>query len=184
MDNNKYKYKGKILVSRPIIYDDIFNRTVILVVEDNEWGTMGFILNKPSENEVSDLMFNINRPQTVFEGGPVHTHKLFYIHNRPDLIQDSISIIDNFYWSGNFNDVQESISSQRIEPEEIRFFLGYSGWEKGQLEKELEQNAWLVMENNINLLNAWDVNLWKRQLEQLGGEHLLWLNMPSNPLLN
>ncbi len=179
-----YKYKGKILVSRPIIYDDIFNRTVVLIVEDNESGTLGFILNRPSDNEVSQLVDEIDSSHIVFEGGPVHQQRLFYIHNRPDLIKDSKQISDTYYWSGSFEDVQENLSTDRISEDEIRFFLGYSGWEEGQLQRELDKNAWLVMENNFNLLSFWGVDLWKRQLTLLGGEHLLWLNMPENPLLN
>ncbi len=179
-----HKYKGKILVSRPVLNDDFFNRTVLVVVEDNEWGTIGFILNKPMDSQVHEFIFKLNSESTVYEGGPVHPHKLFYIHSRPDLIKDSIQISEDYYWSGNFNDVKESIASDRIKPEEIRFFLGYSGWENGQLDDEFKENAWMVMENNFDLLADWNVNLWKRQLKILGGENLLWLNMPENPLLN
>ncbi len=181
---NTHKYKGKILVSRPVIFDDIFNRTVVVIVEDNDWGTIGFILNKPMDSQVTDLIYNLNMDSLVYEGGPVNQHRLFYIHSRPDLIKDSIQIGTHFYWSGNFNDVKEAVASKRIEDHEIRFFLGYSGWEEGQLQNELDDSAWLVMENNFDLLKKWNVDLWQRQLKILGGKNLLWINMPENPLLN
>ncbi len=99
---NNYKYKGKILVSRPVISDDIFNRTVVVIVEDNEMGTMGLILNKPLENTLGELIHRMDSESIVYEGGPVHQHRLYYIHSRPDLIKESVRITDQFYWSGNF----------------------------------------------------------------------------------
>ena len=145
---NKKLKKGKLLIAEPsIIGDTSFNRSVILLADDNNLGTVGFILNKPLPYALKDLIKNTNSNFKVFNGGPVEQDNLFFIHNSPDLIPESIEISKGLFWGGNFKIVLELINTKLISEKEIQFFLGYSGWDEKQLDLELESNSWLLTDN-------------------------------------
>jgi len=179
--------KGKLLTSKPsIIGDTHFNRSIILLVEHGEEGSIGFILNKPMNLNISDLIPNIDSNFMVYNGGPVQQDNLYFIHNIPKLITDSIKISEGLYWSGNFIKVSELINKGEICKNNIRFFLGYSGWDVGQLKNELKTNTWILSENsyNKNIIKLVDENLWKKRMLDLGGEYCLWSNAPEYPSHN
>ncbi len=176
--------KGNILIAQPALYDYTFNRSVVLITDHNEQGSVGFILNKPLNHSVNLYVSELESDFTVYEGGPVETQNLYYIHKRPDLIRNSEPISNGLYWSGEYEDVKVAINNGLISEDEIRFYLGYSGWGENQLQSEVEENAWIVMEDDFNIFKDWDNNLWKLQLQKLGGEHLIWLNTPADPTMN
>ncbi|MDP3353790.1 MAG: YqgE/AlgH family protein [Flavobacteriaceae bacterium] len=178
--------KGKLLVAEPsILNDPSFNRSVVLLTEHNEEGSVGFILNKLSHFKLDELVPEILVEMPVYLGGPVEQGNLYFIHKVPEIIIGSIEIGNGFYWGGNIQIITELVNKQEIKSDEIRFFLGYSGWDVNQLNEELEIDSWVVVENNFpNILNADDTTLWKNQMIQLGGEYLIWANAPLNPSLN
>ena len=95
--------KGKILIAEPsILNDDSFNRSVILLSEHNESGSVGFILNKPSPYTIKDLLPEINSSLKIYFGGPVSENNLYFVHKVPELIPDSIEITNGIYWAGDF----------------------------------------------------------------------------------
>lgn len=179
--------KGKILTSEPSIIGDIhFNRSIILLVEHGEEGSIGFILNKPMSLNIRDLIPSIDSNFVIYNGGPVQQDRLYFIHNIPKLITDSIKITEGLYWGGNFMKVSKLINNGGIYKNDIRFFLGYSGWDAGQLKNELKTNTWILSENkyNKNIIKIVDENLWKKQMLDLGGEYTLWSNAPEYPSHN
>lgn len=176
--------KGKILIAQPALGDSTFNRSVILLTDHNELGSIGFILNKPLNHSVNLYVSELESDFPVYEGGPVEMDKVFYVHNRPDIIRNSVHIVDNLYWSGDYEDVKRAINESLITENQIRFFLGYSGWGESQLQHEIDDNAWIVINNEIDIFQEWDTNLWRSQMKKLGGEHLLWLNTPADPSMN
>lgn len=178
--------KGTILIARPTLMTDVFHRSVVLLTDHSEDnGSIGFVLNKSLHIPVSEFLNDLNSQDNVYEGGPVDQENIFYIHNRPDLIMDSEKIMENLYWSGNFNDVKHAINNGYLSENEIRFYLGYSGWATNQLQTEIENNAWNVVNNvNFDFFKNWHNNLWKNHMKNLGGENLLWLNMPDDPAMN
>lgn len=94
--------KGYVLFAEPAIQHDLtFNRSVVLIAEQNETGTVGFILNKKLDYYTIDLIpeFNINFP--IYNGGPVEKENLYFIHKIPSLIKNSIKIKGNLYWGGD-----------------------------------------------------------------------------------
>jgi putative transcriptional regulator len=180
-------YKGKLLVSEPgIIGDDSFSRSVVLITEYNNEGVVGFILNKPLNYTLDQLIPEIDLELEVYKGGPVDKNNLYFLHNIPELIPNSHLIGNNIYWGGDFNAVSSLINEGRITGQEIRFFLGYSGWGLNQLENELESKSWVVVENEkSNDLLALDINdIWKNHMKNLGGDYELWSNAPDNPQYN
>jgi putative transcriptional regulator len=178
--------KGKLLVAEPsILNDPSFNRSVVLLTEHNDDGTVGFILNKLSHFKLNELVPEITVDMPIYLGGPVEQGNLYFIHKVPEIIVGSIEIGNGFYWGGNIEIITELVNKQEIKSDEIRFFLGYSGWDVNQLNEELEIDSWVVVENNFpNILNADDTTLWKNQMIQLGGDYLIWANAPLNPSLN
>lgn len=179
--------RGNLLVSEPsIIGDDSFSRSVVLLTEFNTEGVVGFILNKPLDYTLDQLIPGISLKLEVYQGGPVETDNLYFLHNIPDLIPDSHLIEDGIYWGGDFHAVSELLNKGEITGDEIKFFLGYSGWDRTQLENELDSNSWVVVENtdSKNLLSDNMHDIWKKEMKNLGGEYELWSNAPENPSYN
>jgi putative transcriptional regulator len=179
--------KGKILIAEPSIIGDIsFNRSIILIVEHGNNGSIGFILNKPMNLNISDLIPEIESNFKIYNGGPVQQDNLYFIHKISDLIPESIMISAGLYWSGNFEYVLKLIKKGEINKNDIRFFLGYSGWDSNQLNNELNNNTWILSENshNKNIITAVDEVFWKNKMLDLGGEYSLWSNAPEHPSHN
>jgi putative transcriptional regulator len=178
--------KGKLLIAEPsILNDKEFNRSVIYLTEHNKDGCIGFILNKPTEFVLKDLIPEIDIDFTIYNGGPVEQENLYFIHNVPNLIPNSIKIDKDIYWGGDFNVLSSLLNSGTIKQNHIRFFLGYSGWSVNQLNEELKESTWTVVNNKYpNLLNVKSDQIWKNQLLTLGGEYQIWANAPENPALN
>lgn len=179
--------KGQLLLAEPSIIGDIsFNRSVILLADHNEEGSVGFILNKPLEYSINDLLPEINSSFKIYNGGPVEQDNLYFIHTIPELITDSIEISNGIFWGGDFELTKNLINEGKITKEQIRFFLGYTGWSSNQLENELDANSWIVTANNHKslLLKKSSSQFWKQKIIELGGDYLIWSNAPENPVLN
>lgn len=179
--------KGKLLIAEPTLTGDVsFNRSVVLLAEHNEEGSVGFILNKPLEYDISDLVTEIDAPFKVFNGGPVEQDNLYFIHKVPHLIEGSIEISDGIYWGGDFEKTIQHINNKTITENDIRFFLGYSGWSSLQLDQELSSKSWVVVNNEYesNIIQKSSIAFWKEKMVELGGDYLIWSNAPENPTLN
>jgi putative transcriptional regulator len=179
--------KGYLLIAEPSILGDVsFNRSVVLLAEHNQEGSIGFILNKPLSFHLDELIPEIQKSIKVYNGGPVEQDNLYFIHRVPHLITNSIEISNGVYWGGDFEEIIDLINQGTIESSDIRFFLGYSGWEMLQLDKELQSNSWIVLENKYksNILRKPANYFWKEKMLELGGDYVLWSNAPENPNLN
>ncbi|MFW6101180.1 MAG: YqgE/AlgH family protein, partial [Bacteroidota bacterium] len=148
-------------------------------------GSVGFVLNKPIDIPITDVISDFPSFDTIlYVGGPVGKDTVHYIHTLGDLIPNSVHVKDDIYWGGDFEQVKEYIREGLIQPSQIRFFLGYSGWSPGQLEGELENNAWLVYEVESSEVMKPDERLWEKILQNLGSHYKTWTNCPENPTLN
>lgn len=179
--------KGNLLIAEPAIIGDIsFNRSIVLLADHSHEGSIGFILNKPLEYSINDLIPEVEASFKVYNGGPVEQDNLYFIHKVPQLIPNSVEISLGIFWGGDFNRVAELISNNTINENDIRFFLGYSGWATNQLETELKANSWLVTENiyKKNIIEKDYEFFWKEKMLELGGEYSIWSNAPENPNLN
>jgi putative transcriptional regulator len=135
---------------------------------------------------ISDLIPEIESNLKIYNGGPVQQDNLYFIHKISDLIPESIMISEGLYWSGNFEYVLKLIKKGEINKNDIRFFLGYSGWDSNQLNDELNNNTWILSENshNKNIITVADEVFWKNKMLDLGGEYSLWSNAPEHPSHN
>jgi len=178
--------KGKLLIAEPsILNDNSFNRSIILLTEYSQKSVVGFIINRPLNYTIQDLLPEINCNFTIYQGGPVEQDNLYFIHKVPDLIPDSIEVSDGIYWGGNFESLRLLLENKTINSTDIRFFLGYSGWENQQLAEEIKISSWFVSPNDFpNILSEDNTSLWKNKLLQKGGAYQLWANAPSDINLN
>ena len=179
--------KGKLLIAEPTLSGDVsFNRSIVLLAEHNEEGSVGFILNKPLEYNINDLVTEIDIPFQVYNGGPVEQDNLYFIHKVPELIVNSIEISDGIFWGGDFGSIVDLINNKIISENDIRFFLGYSGWSSLQLDQELTSKSWVVVKNvyESDIIQKSSNAFWKEKMMELGGNYLIWSNAPENPSLN
>ncbi len=179
--------KGRLLVSVPFLNDQFFGRSVVLITEHNEEGSVGLIINKPLSTAVGEAIkdfsdFNTN----LHMGGPVEPNSLFYLHTKPDLIEGSVKVLENLYWGGNFESVKAMIKNKQIAPEEIKFFVGYSGWGPNQLDEELKRKSWIVTKAKVDKIMEPNLDsYWKDNLNDSNKkEYSVWANYPVNPSLN
>lgn len=179
--------KGNLLIAEPSIIGDLsFNRAVILLADHNALGSVGFILNKPLEYNLKDIIENTESELPLYNGGPVEQDNLYFIHKLPNLIPNSIEISNGIFWGGDFNVVLKLVNANKISNADIRFFLGYSGWDEQQLHNELQSHTWLVSENSDNkaIISKSSTSFWKEKMVALGGDYSIWSNAPENPSYN
>nr|WP_293836907.1 YqgE/AlgH family protein [uncultured Arsenicibacter sp.] len=176
---------GSILIAEPFLGDANFERSVVLVCEHSGEGTFGLVLNQTTNLMLSDVIDDIYSDVPLFLGGPVQQNTLHFIHRRPDLIERSIQIQDGLYWSGDFEQIKQGINIGTLSAEDIRFFVGYSGWSEGQLDGELNEKAWIVSKAETSFLFDTPADqFWRGILKRMGGEFKVLSNYPVDPRLN
>ena len=177
---------GRLLISEPFMMDPNFKRSVILLTEYSAGGAMGFVLNHRSELFLGDVLPDVSYSELpLYDGGPVEKNTLHFIHRCPDKIQGGEEIADNVYWGGNFEEVKHLVNNYQLTENDIKFFLGYSGWTEGQLDNELTEDTWLVAGNtDAGMLFTGDENLWREAVISMGNRYAHIANFPENPSLN
>lgn len=178
---------GKLLISEPFLMDPNFKRSVVLVTEHHEDGTMGFILNHPSALLLKDLIPELGDADfPVYIGGPVATDTIHFIHRCYDKINDGEEIAKGIYWGGNFEALKVLIDNHLISSAEIKFFIGYSGWAEQQLKDEIEENTWIVSDqfHPDVVFSDNEEELWREVIVNLGPKFAHVSKFPQNPNLN
>ena len=180
--------KGDFLIADPsIINDDQFNRSIIIITSSSiEDEIVGLIINKPLNYKLQDIIPEIKINFKIFDGGPVNKDNLYFIHTKNHLIPNSIKINESLYWSGDFKTIVDLVNTKQITCEDIKFFLGYTGWSAKQLIDEIKSENWIKANKRISSESIFSEmkNLWKVKMIELGGEYSLWSNAPENPLHN
>lgn len=164
--------------------DYYFGRSVILLIDHNEEeGSFGIIMNKSLKVKVSELVSLFEDTDIpVFLGGPVAKNQLFFMHTLGELIPDSYKIMDGLYWGGEAETLNTLLSTGIANKSNVRFYLGYSGWDAGQLYSELQRNSWLVTHTNSHtLLGMATDDMWKNYVNRMGAKYQLWTQYPENP---
>ncbi len=172
---------GKVLLAEPFMLDPNFKRTAVLLCEHNQDGSIGFIMNRPLNMRIDELIDGFPEfDSEVFFGGPVQTDTIHYVHNVGDLLEESLKIADGVYWGGNFEKLKFLISSHLILPRNIRFFVGYSGWSEGQLRDEMVYGSWVLAEMDANYLFKLEPKkLWNEAMYNKGDAYTVIAQMPE-----
>lgn len=178
--------ENTLLIADPFLQDENFIRAVIYMCSHDQEGSMGFKLNEFSGYKINQLIKGLDSCSLpVFLGGPVSTNTIHFLHMQPDCIPDGQAIGDSIYWGGDFSIVKKALMNRTLNPNKIRFFLGYSGWGKGQLEQELSEKTWLVASPNQQVVfSTQPENVWRDSVRLLGPDFLPLLHYPIDPQLN
>ena len=178
--------KGNFLLSEPFLTDPNFWRSVVLLTEHNEDGSFGFVLNRPTGyqlNEVAPELPRLDAP--VYMGGPVQKDSLHFLHRIDALKPSGEEIIPGIWWGGDYGLLQSLMEKGEIDPEHIRFFIGYAGWGPEQLEGEMEQKTWILSPGRVSFTFSQDPqNLWRNILRTMGTKYQMMSNYPVDPSLN
>jgi putative transcriptional regulator len=169
---------GQLLIASPTL-TDYFQRAVILVLAHGEEGAMGVVLNRPSELDVGDavpvLADEVSDDEMVYMGGPVSPRAVVALAE----FDDPADAANNVFGAVGVLDPERIDASVR----RLRVFSGYAGWGPGQLEMELEQEAWFVVPALADDPFT-DEDLWPLALRRKGGRYALLARMPADPSLN
>jgi putative transcriptional regulator len=177
---------GRILVSEPSLTDRFFARSVVLLAEHDSEGSFGLIINKPSEIRLSQITDEFpGFDPHLFLGGPVKVENLYFIHTKGEEVEGSLKIMDGLYWGGSVKKIKEMIRDRKITENDIRFFIGYAGWQPSQLDRELSENSWLVLNTSVDeVLKVNTESVWRKILISMGEDYAPWVNYPEDPQMN
>lgn len=174
-------------MAEPFMQDANFRRAVVLVTDhtDDE-GTVGFIINKPLAVRITDLVEDFPEIDALaYYGGPVSTNTIHYMHNVGMLLDGSTEIGPGVYWGGEFDKLKFLIGQELIRSENIRFFVGYTGWSPGQLIEELDSGSWLTTEVHANyVFKSKPSRLWNQVMHHKGDLYSILAQLPEQPNLN
>ena len=172
---SKFFLKGKLLVSDMQLNDPNFFRTVILVVEHSEEGSLGFVINKLAGfialSSLVELVINddeeLDQSIPLHNGGPVQPEKFFALHTKDFFVNETSIVIDDICLSPA-KDVISSIKNGNA-PERVFFALGYAGWSSDQLEHEIKLGLWHVLpkDNSIIFGGSSQIEKWKSAYKKL-----------------
>lgn len=175
--------KGKLLVSEPFMLDPHFKRSVVLLCDHHEEdGTIGFVLNKTVDMKLNDILASFPEfDSNVYYGGPVATDTIHYVHRLGNEIPKSVKVMDGVWFGGDYEELKTLANMQLIEPDDIRFFIGYTGWSGGQLKSELLTKSWLLAEGDANYVfnKKYFDNMWTEVLEHEGGTKAVIGQIPN-----
>ncbi|MCX7605907.1 MAG: YqgE/AlgH family protein [Bacteroidia bacterium] len=176
---------GMLLVAEPYLPDPNFFRSVVLLVEHNAGGSLGFVLNRPAPvqvKEVTDYFGEVEYP--LFRGGPVAPNTLHVLHAIGHLAE-SQRITEGVYWTGNPRPLRAILATRDIPTSIIRFFAGYAGWAPGQLEAEIAQHSWILTEARPEyVFSSQPESLWRKVLTDMGGKYAFIATFPDDPRVN
>ncbi len=174
--------KGKLLIAAPLLVDPNFHRTVVLVIEHSVEGALGVVLNRPTELPVAEAVPELADLDDgcLFAGGPVQPQAVIALAEYTGLPPED-AVCGPIAPIG----VESDMDSLTDDVTRVRVYAGYSGWGEGQLEGELEEDAWFVEPALPGDVFCADADaLWSQVLERKGGEYRLVARMPEDPGLN
>ncbi|RSK49882.1 YqgE/AlgH family protein [Hymenobacter rigui] len=182
---------GSLLISQPFLGDPNFERTVVLLCSHSEEeGSFGLVLNRPSPLQLGDVLElqggdalpAARLPLGV--GGPVQPDTLHYLHQQAHLAQAQ-HLGGEVYWGGDFGQLLNQLITGQVPPEQIRLYVGYSGWTAGQLAEEVRENVWIVEPNAAAKVFTLTTDaFWQSILREKGGRYRMLSNYPTDPRLN
>jgi len=186
LPEDKIPEKGKILISEPFLPDTFFNRSIVFLTDHNADGSVGFILNKKLDLKVCDAISGFESwTETLNMGGPVAPDTLHYLHTMGEEVEGSVHVLGNIWWGGDIEVIRKLIAFKKIKESDIRFFLGYSGWSAGQLERELKENSWVIARIRPDaVMTSRGQDTWRKILKGLNSKYRIWADFPESPEMN
>ncbi|HZH86865.1 MAG TPA: YqgE/AlgH family protein [Brumimicrobium sp.] len=172
--NKREPRKGRVLIADPFTKDEYFGRSIVYICDHNSEGTFGFVLTNYLDLNLSEVAKNFpNVSANISIGGPVQTENIFFLHTLGDRIPGSIEVDDGIFIGGDYDLITEQLSEGTIDNSKVRFFLGYSGWDPGQLDEEISRNNWIVAPvlNPMEIMDTSIPDIWQKFMKREGKKY-------------
>jgi putative transcriptional regulator len=178
--------KGQLLIAGPRLVDPNFFRTVVLIIDHDEEGAFGLVLNRPSETSVGEavpeLETLIDPGEPLFIGGPVQPSTVITLGRFSDVADAALGAFEDIGVLGTGGSPIEDMAELLLS---ARAFVGHSGWGAGQLDAELETGDWILEPaRRSDIFSDSPRDLWSEVLTRKGGSYALVARMPLDPSLN
>lgn len=190
-DNEQFKPgRGMLLVAKPLIGDDIFSRSVIVLLDhDNEDGSLGLMVNFDTIVTLPEILphWGCEREIPIFNGGPVHQATLMFLHTLgPDIIPQTIAVAPGLWCGGDYEAMQIYVKSGAPIEGKVKFFLGSCGWMPHQIDSEIKRCDWTVRPiTDVDLIMSYDADsIWTTEVQKMGPRYRQWLNWPADVSFN
>jgi putative transcriptional regulator len=188
-EKQKQYGRGSLLIANASLMDPNFKRKIVLICEHNDQGSYGLIINHPTKTLVSDVFpehdFLKNEKATLYVGGPCQVEQLQILHGFGSLVKGSIEVCGGVFLGGN---IDKLFDIKKLEPDKnkpYQFFMGYSGWGPGQLDEEMENNAWIIHPADEKTVFSLDrEKMWTDILRSKGDYYSLLSDMPPDIRVN
>lgn len=178
---------GGLLIAEPFLKESYFSHGVVSLVDYvPEQGATGVVMNNRSEYMLDELLDGIDPTSRVpvFCGGPVGQDRLFFIHTLgPEIVKGSRMYAPGLYVGGDFDSVIDYVNAGYDTEGIVRFFVGYSNWVEGQLEREIKKDSWAQAPSPANpadLLRGAADSYWHHAVARLGNAYRSWLLIPRH----
>lgn len=176
--------RGRVLVATPVIGDPNFFQTVVLILDHTDEGTAGVVLNRPSDTSVADALPAWSRlaaePPVVFVGGPVQPTGAVALGRLSGSPPDGWDPV-----LGPLGTIDLTLGPDASGVDAVRVFAGYAGWGAGQLDAELDAEAWAVLDADPeDVLTPEPDGLWRLLLRRAGGRLAMMATFPLDPATN
>lgn len=182
---SKVAHPGSLLVAEPFLRDNYFSHGVVWLV-DYAMGekAMGIVLNHPTGYTLQQLVPDVTRRDDIpiYCGGPMSCDRLYFVHTLGSIIDGAREVADGLYIGGDFKQMLSYVNSGYPYEGCLRFFLGYSGWDVGQLDNELRNKVWAVADlpDATDALTLDDDAYWHNVVRSMGNGFRGWRYHPKN----
>ncbi|MGE0077237.1 MAG: YqgE/AlgH family protein [Bacteroidales bacterium] len=176
---------GRLLIAQPELADPFFKRAVIFLIDHDKNGSMGFIINRQLNLNVSDIIVGFpDVDVNISVGGPVSSETINFLHTFGDSVPNSVNIGNGIYLNGDIEAIKGLAMANKLSKSNFRVFIGYSGWGAKQLSKEIKEDSWVVANFDPKQVMKGVYDNWYFAVQQLGKQFKPWTIYPENPSLN
>ncbi|MES0491639.1 MAG: YqgE/AlgH family protein [Leptospirales bacterium] len=176
--------KGKFLISSSTLKEDNFVQSVVFLIEHNEEGAFGLVVNRPLDSSLYDVLPKMSTKAKnipIYEGGPVRPEVLFVLFYSDSADVEGEQVIENIYLGTSLALLEDLIETEKP----FHVYHGYAGWSATQLEEELEAKTWVVAEGTKNIIfHENPVVVWREALLHNGGIYSYFAKNVKDPFLN
>jgi len=188
MENGSYG-KGSFLIANPVLPDPNFSRTVVLLCNHNEEGSFGLVINRNSGLKSTEVFASsellTNYEAEVFIGGPVAPSQVFYLCRSSRPLPEMEEVCPGVYMGMSWEALKTILPDLPNPNEDLRFYMGYSGWGSGQLAGEMDQRSWLTCDaTDPFVFKEPEQHIWPGVVQSLGKEYEYLLQAPVDPRNN
>ena len=180
---------GTLLIASPTLRDPNFARTVVLLCEHTDTGSMGLVVNRPTTTSVADVLRGVSQlppaEEILYRGGPVQQDILLVLHKLDVIVPGAQPVAAGMALGGDMQALVDVLAGTRGPSDRIRVYAGYAGWGEGQLEMEMATGSWFICPATAEIVFDLDPEeAWNAAIRGLGPDYEHLVTMPLDPRVN